>query len=390
MEVLYGPSSTMYGPRAFVGAINILTLGAGENPSTKFDKGNKEDEKLNPIYVNANFSNASFRTKDADITIGLNTKNFKLSVTGRYFSSDEDDLSFTEFYNYSPTDIDKFKYTALNLKGNFTVSNVNGVKKIIPLSEYVSTFNIPKTSPFYQIFYNKNNGVDSIILTQEGIEKARLKDKEAYAGNVNGNPNGFSNHTKDYFLSAKLSMNNFVLGLSTWRNEEGFNYYQDIYSPGSRNGNLWIPKNLTIYSKYEQTFERLSITNLTTFHDHSVDKSTNRVNFYPYGLPASGLHLAHLLNQDSLIINNSGTALHKQGFANTYFYYQAKQLRNDLRIFYSGNQFNLSSGFEFRSSYMQGDYLNFTNFDYQNTINQNDISFAQELGTVKNQEKGSN
>ena len=32
---------------------------------------------------------------------------------------------------------------------------------------------------------------------------------------------------------------------------------------------------------------------------------------------------------------------------------------------------------------MQGDYLNFTNFDYQNTINQNDISFAQELGTVK-------
>jgi len=76
VEVLYGPSSTMYGPRAFVGAINILTLGAGENPSTKFDKGNKEDEKLNPIYVNANFSNASFRTKDADITIGLNTKNF--------------------------------------------------------------------------------------------------------------------------------------------------------------------------------------------------------------------------------------------------------------------------------------------------------------------------
>ena len=390
VEVLYGPSSTMYGPRAFVGAINILTLGAGEKPTTKFDKVRKEDEKINPIYVNANFSNASFRTKDADITIGLNTKNFKLSVTGRYFSSDEDDLSFVEFYNYSPTDIDKFKYSGLNLKGNFTLSNINGVKKIIPLSEYVNTFNIPKTSPFYQIFYNKNNSIDSIILTKEGIEKAKLKDKEAYAGNVNGKPNGFSNHTKDYFLSAKISMNNFVLGISTWRNEEGFNYYQDIYSPGSRNGNLWIPKNLTIYSKYEQTFERLSITNLTTFHDHSVDKSTNRVNFYPYGLPASGLHLAHLLNQDSLIINNSGTALHKQGYANTYFYYQAKQLRNDFRIFYSGNQFNLSSGIEFRSSYMQGDYLNFTNFDYQNTINQNDISFAQELGTVKNQEKGSN
>ena len=60
-----------------------------------------------------------------------------------------------------------------------------------------------------------------------------------------------------------------------------------------------------------------------------------------------------------------------------HFYYQAKQLRNDLRIFYSGNQFNLSSGIEFRSSYMQGDYLNFTNFDYQNTINQNGSLYIQ-------------
>ncbi len=390
IEVLYGPSSTMYGPRAFVGAINILTLNAGEKPSTLFKNMKIEDEKMKPFYVNANLSNASFRTKDIDMTLGWTTKNFKLSVTGRYFSSDEDDLSFVEFYDYSPSDIDRFNYSSLNLKGNFTISNNNGLKKTIPLSEYINTFNIPRLSPYYQIFYNKNNGVDSIILTKEGIEKAKLKDKETYSGYVNGRSNGFSNHTKNYFLSAKLSMNYFVIGFSTWRNEEGFNYYQDIYSPGSRNGNLWIPKNMTLYSKYEQTFERLSVTNLTTFHDHSVDKETNRVNFYPFGLPASGLHLAHLLNPDSLIINNTGTALHKQGYANTFFYYQAKQLRNDFRIFYSGNQFNLTSGLELRSSFMQGDYLNYTNFDYKNSIDQNKISFAQELGTVRNQEKGSN
>jgi outer membrane receptor for ferrienterochelin and colicin len=390
VEVLYGPSSTMYGPRAFVGAINILTLGEEEKPSTLFDDAKKKAEKWNPVFLHAHLNIASFRTKDVDITMGLTTKNFKLSVTGRYFSSDEDDLSFVEFYNYSPSDIDKLDYKSLNLKNNFTLSNVNGVKKIIPLSEYIDVFNIPKTSPFYQIFYNKNNGVDSIILTKEGIEKARLMDKETYAGNVNGSPNGFSNHTKDYFLHAKLSMNRFVFGLSTWKNEEGFNYYQDIYSPGSRNGNLWIPKNFTFYTKYEQSFNDVSITNLTTFHDHSLDKATNRVNFFPFGLAASGLHLAHLLYPDSLMINNSGTALHKQGFANTYFYYQAKQLRNDCRIFYSGNLFNLTSGIELRSSFMQGDYLTYTHFDYQNKSNQKNISFAQELGTVKNQEKGSN
>lgn len=390
IEVLYGPSSTMYGPRAFVGAINILTLDAGENPVTILKNKNEKDKKINSININANLSSASFRTKDIDMSIGWTTKNFKLSVTGRYFYSDEDDLSFVEFYNYAPSDIDKFNYNSLSLRGNFTLSNINGVKKTIPLSEYVNTFNIPKTSPLYQIFYNKNNSVDSIILTPEGIEKARLKDKDAYTGNVNGKPNGFSNHTNNYFLSAKLSMNYFVLGISTWRNEEGFNYYQDIYTAGSKNGNLWIPKNITLYSKYEQTFERFSVTNLTTFHDHSVDKATNRVNFYPFGISGSGLHLAHLLNPDSLIINNTGTALHKHGFANTFFYYQAKQLRNDFRINYSGKRFNLSSGLEFRSSFMQGDYLNYTNFEYQNKINQNKISFAQEFGTVKNQEKGSN
>jgi outer membrane receptor for ferrienterochelin and colicin len=390
VEVLYGPSSTMYGPRSFVGAINILTLGPGERPSTSLEKKTKEDALPGPVYVNANLSGASFRTADADVTIGLNTESFKFSVTGRYFSSDEEDLSFVDFYDYAPSDIDRLKYTSMNLKGDFTLSNVNGVKKKIPLSEYITTFNIPLTSPYYNVFYNANNGVDSIVLTSAGVEHARQLDKDSYAGNVNGAPAGFSNHTKDYYVSAKLSFNNFLLGISSWRCEEGLNYYQDIYSPGSKNGSLWVPKNTTLYAKYDRDFERISISNLTTFHDHSLDKYTNRVNFYPFGLSASGLHLAHLLNPDSLIVNNSGTTLNRHGYANTYFYYEGKQFRNDFRIFYSGDRFSISSGLEFRSSLMQGDYLTYTDFEYNNAINQSNVSYAQELGTVKNQEKGSN
>ena len=44
IEVLYGPSSTMYGPRAFVGAINILTYGAGERPNSSFENNNIEKQ----------------------------------------------------------------------------------------------------------------------------------------------------------------------------------------------------------------------------------------------------------------------------------------------------------------------------------------------------------
>ena len=390
VEVLYGPSSTFYGPRSFVGAINIITLGPGERPNTPLEKKPKEDVQPNPVYVTANLSGASFRTADADVTIGLNTESFKFSATGRYFSSDEEDLSFVDFYDYAPSDIDRLKYTAMNLKGDFTISNVNGVKKKIPLSEYITTFNIPQTSPYYNIFHNANNGVDSIVLTSAGVEYARQLDKNFYTGNVNGAPAGFSNHTKDYFVSAKLSFNNFLLGFSSWRNEEGLNYYQDIYSPGSKNGSLWVPKNTTLYAKYERDFERISVSNLTTFISHSLDKATDRVNFFPFGLSSSGLHLAHLLNPDSLIINNTGTSFVRPGYTNTFFYYEGKQFRNDFRAFYTGDWFDLTAGVEFRSSLMQGDYLTYTDFNYKNPIDQSQISYAQELGTVKNQDQGSN
>jgi hypothetical protein len=121
-----------------------------------------------------------------------------------------------------------------------------------------------------------------------------------------------------------------------------------------------------------------------------VNKSSNRPNLNAFGIGSSGLHIAHLLNPDSLIMNNTGNALTRHGYNNYFFYYQAKQLRNDFRVIYQGEKLNLSSGLEFRSSLMQGDYLNYSNLDYKDKIDQKDIAFAQELGTVRNQEKGSN
>jgi len=390
IEVLYGPSSTMYGPRAFVGAINILTYGAGERPNSTFENINTEKQKNRVFFANGNLSRGTFNTNDLDLTMGYNGRNFKISVTSRFFTSNEDDLSFIDFYDYSVSDIDNLKYGTLNLKNNFTISNINGQKKTIPLNDYIKTFNLSETSNLYKIYRNSNQQVDSIILSPFGREYARDLDKKLYTGMVNGYPNGFSNHTRDFFISGKISFNHFEVGISTWKNEEGFNFYQDLYSPGSRNGSLWVPINTTLFSKYTQDFNKFSVTNLTTFHDHGVNKSSNRPNLNAFGIGSSGLHLAHLLNPDSLIINNTGNALTQHGYNNYFFYYQAKQLRNDFRVTYQGEKINLSSGLEFRSSLMQGDYLNYSNFDYKDKIDQSDISFAQELGTVRNQEKGSN
>lgn len=390
IEVLYGPSSTMYGPRAFVGAINILTYGAGERPNSSFENINTEKQKNSVFFANGNMARGTFNTNDLDLTMGYSGRNVKISVSTRFFTSNEDDLSFVDFYDYSVNDIDKLRYGSLNLKNNFTISNINGQKKTIPLNDYIKTFNLSENSNIYNIYKNANQNVDSIILSPFGVEYAKNLDKKLYTGMVNGHPNGFSNHTKNFFLSGKISFNHFEVGISTWKNEEGFNFYQDLYSPGSRNGSLWVPVNTTLFTKYTQDFNRFSVTNLTTFHDHGVNRSSNRPNLNAFGIASSGLHIAHLLHPDSLIINNTGSALTQHGYNNYFFYYQAKQLRNDFRVTYQGEKLNLSSGLEFRSSLMQGDYLNYSNLDYKNKIDQRDISFAQELGTVRNQEKGSN
>ena len=390
IEVLYGPSSTMYGPRAFVGAINILTYGAGERPNSSFENNKIEKQNNSLFFANGNLTRGTFNTNDLDLTMGYSGRNVKISVTSRFFTSDEDDLSFIDFYDYSTSDIDNLKYVTLNLKNNFTISNINGQKKTITLNDYIKTFNLSENSNLYKIYRNSNQNVDSIILSPFGREYARNLDKILYTGMVNGYPNGFSNHTKDFFISGKISFNHFEVGLSTWKNEEGFNFYQDLYSPGSRNGSLWVPVNTTLFTKYTQEFNEFSVTNLTTFHDHGVNKSSNRPNLNAFGIGSSGLHIAHLLNPDSLIINNTGNALTRHGYNNYFFYYQAKQLRNDFRVSYQGEKINLSSGLEFRSSLMQGDYLNYSNLDYKDKIDQKDIAFAQELGTVRNQEKGSN
>jgi outer membrane receptor for Fe3+-dicitrate len=86
IEVLYGPSSTMYGPRAFVGAINILTYGAGERPNSTFENINTEKQKNRVFFANGNLSRGTFNTNDLDLTMGYNGRNFKISVTSRFFN----------------------------------------------------------------------------------------------------------------------------------------------------------------------------------------------------------------------------------------------------------------------------------------------------------------
>jgi len=80
IEVLYGPTSALYGANAFLGIINIIT---------KDGKGLDEDGQK--ITANAQFG--SFGTKSMELATIGKKKDFSYSFSGKFYRSNEADLS---------------------------------------------------------------------------------------------------------------------------------------------------------------------------------------------------------------------------------------------------------------------------------------------------------
>lgn len=402
VEILYGPSSTMYGPRAFVGAINVITLSPKELPKESMES-TKNPQKN--IYLNGNTQVGNLNTQSADLTLGIRGKSTAFQMTGRYYRSDEHDLSNTEFYNYSPQDIDHFTYGHMNLQGSIGPFSLN---------QYMGQFNLPMNHPYYNVNSNSAGDIENITLTPEGVSRARELDRLAYTGMANGHPVGYSNHTEDYFIGAKLTVENFLFGIRHWKRTEGFNFYQDIDVAGSKNGSVWSPENTTIYAQYDKDItERITISNLSNFALHRLGRESNRVNFISFGDPAANLHIAHLLNPEALIpsinsmemsqnlfgtesLDMNESSLMRNGWRNRYYFYEAQQFRNEFRFFYESPRLKISNGLDFRNTLTQGDYLIYMDFntDHENPKSyknkQSDVSLAREKGIVQNQLEGSN
>ena len=404
VEVLYGPSSTMYGPRAFIGAINVITYSPREIPEDHLLKGKAGSGKPKSFYAYGNAQAGNLNTYSSDLVMGLRGSAAAFQVTGRIYRSDEHDMSSAEFFDYAPDDINSLIYTKMNMSGKAGSYS---------FEDYLKKFNLPQSHPYYTLTKNAAGLITNMNLTQAGINQARRLDSIAYTSNVNGAPIGFSNHTDDYFFSAKLMVDNFLFGVRHWKRTEGFGLYQDIDAAGSRNGSIWSPENTTVYAQYDrQLTEKISISNLANFALHRLGKETNRVNFIAFGDPRASLHFAHLLNPTEILpgktfstkknafgtesVDYSSFSNFKHGWRNRYYYYEAQQFRNETRMFYEGERLKFSSGVDFRSTLTQGDYIIYmdydTNFptikDFQ--AKQDTISLARELGIVSNQEQGSN
>ena len=267
VEILYGPSATMYGPRAFMGTINVITYSPREEAGNYFE--NEKLDKGSPFYFHSNVARGSYDSYDVDFTMGNSLKNKQIyfQLTGRYFQSQEHDMSDESFFNYDISDLNNFEYDHLN-------------KSFVDVDQYLSENNLPYESRFYTIDEYR------IILTDYGRNMAAEYDRLAYLSQVNGDILRYSNHTENFYIGGKIAINNLTMGFRSWTRAEGMNHMQDLDIASSRNGSMWIPKNVTTYLKFNHSFnDRFSFSAQTSIKQHHLDRRTNRVNFIPFGNP---------------------------------------------------------------------------------------------------------
>jgi len=302
VEIIYGPAATIYGANAFLGVINIVTKTASQII--------KNDKK---IGVSSQIGYGSWNTQFADISIATKTKDFSFVLTGRIFNSDEQDLSNFSDWDY---DFDKF-----DLK-------------------------------YYKEILCTDN--DNIAQTAMNF------DKEAYLNSteLNGNMPKYSNNTKDYLVYGKLKIDNFTFGFQTFKRDEGYGaWYRDDFEVGPEHGAKWVPENSFFYTKYEKKFsEKLSLTSFSNFKIHQLNGDCEELYFKGY------FNKTYKLTD---IADTSGThtilptdSIQKPYWEHTWWQTYSQQIRSEYRLDYNPyDNFNISTGVEFRVSLIQGTYL---------------------------------
>jgi outer membrane receptor for ferrienterochelin and colicin len=317
VEIIYGPASTMYGPNAFAGVINVIM----QNSADAIKPGKN-------IGISANVEYGTYKTATVDLSISGKKRNMSFTLTGRLYHSDEMDISSQSYFDYNPDGYNTVDY-------NKILDISNGAGKYLTLNK------LPFTSPYYTLSADSNQ----LTLSPLGAETARDLDKSAYDQIVKGHKVGFSNQTNSWLLNGKIKIGNFTVGFQTWKySRGGLTQYTDMYVAGSDNGFNWIPQLSYFFAKYEnQISEKVFFSNLTTYRIHAVSDETSFVAVSNY---ARG--------------NKKLTDLVKNiapDWVTMYMFELSKQLRSEFKVIYRPvSRFDLVSGFELRNSTLQGAY----------------------------------
>lgn len=332
IEIVYGPASTMYGANSFVGVINIVT-----NRAIDGLEGDRD------IAFGLRGFVGSWNTKNLEGEAKWRLGDLAISVSGRYFESDEQNLSMYKEWDMLSPSFDEMKkimdITGLDANGNFRANEYlkkNKIDSLFPNSE------------FYSIKYNDKGVPEEIRLTEKGYNQAFKLDSLIKNSSYNNNHFKFDNQTKDWLIRMKIQVKDWTLGIQSWRSDEGSApWYNDNSFMFGKDISRWIYWNSFLYLNFDKALsDKLLITNLLSYRLHIIDGNTNFYNFSGF---SNGRMSFLELNQEKL-----------PTWSPTYYFRASNQLRNETRInWLPTSEISVLSGVEFRSSMIQGDYLTF-------------------------------
>jgi len=331
VEVIYGPASTMYGANAFSGVINVITK------SQKASTG--ENKRLSG---SGQTRMGSWNSRYFDGVLTAKSKDVAVSVTGRYFRSDEMDLSRDyAIWNYdarTPNDYDNMLgISGTDAKGNFRAQNYLNSSRLLTKHPGSNLFEVDYTG----------DKASAIRLSPEGKQKAaELDNQGVFNSTIQGSPVGFNNFTNDWFLRAKIEFKELTITAYSWRTNEGATpWYTNKSRLSAPNFSRWVTAYNAFSTIYTKSFsEKFQLLNITSFKIHEIAGETNLASY-------SGYYNAKysLLDLANDRLPTTGT---------TYYYRYSNQLRNELRLFWTPlPKVDVIGGMEIRASYIQGDYI---------------------------------
>ncbi|MDH3401981.1 MAG: TonB-dependent receptor [Acidobacteriota bacterium] len=303
VEVIYGPATTMYGPNAFVGVINVIT---------------KDPENLTPegesFFYDVEVGGAELGTSFVDALVaGRVLGKVAFSLAARTYTSDELDLSGFSGPRFLPGD-------------PATPSSVR-------YWDY--------DPGFYDLYFDRG-GYDHL---GEGAALARDLDKAALSSL--SAPLRFSDRTDDWLIHGRISVSRkFTAGFQTWRREEGFtSWFTDQLFTGADSGTLWIPSQLFFYAKYADDLipGRLGLTVFSRFKRHKLADGTGELQLRNY-------------SKGSLDAEDLANGIPAY-FQTTEYSQSSQQFRNEITLNWRpSSRLSLVGGLEVRTSQIQGDY----------------------------------
>ena len=330
VEIIYGPTSTIYGANAFLGVVNIITK--NEEDYFKQEKALTSNDKTSKFAVNGHGGLGSLNTRFGDLTVSGAGRDMFFAVTGRAYHSDEHDLSsYPDWDNkWSADEFGPNRYQNI-LTQDYTAAREAAYLASDPGRRYF-TVNADKTK---------------ILPTPAAIFRADSLDQVNYKKGYKGIGTQYSDEAKNYYLSAKLRVGDFKFGLEYQKWSEGVApIYIDRYYAVSKELTHWEVRQQNFYVRYDKSLsERISFSNFSYFRTSDFGKESVITRFY--GFANAGIAFQDLI---------SGRNPY---FLPNYYSQQSKQFRSETKMNYVVNEkmdFNL--GVELRNGLLQGDYVN--------------------------------